>query len=332
MINKLIIKNFKSIKDLKLECKRINIFIGEPNVGKSNILEALGFLSWSGYLDHNTQLRHFVRIRNPQDLYYDNLLDEPIKIVCKIKDQKFEVDITFNRESFKCNILSSNASLYEYVGLNYDGNTISRRKKNPLELSAIKFYRFRKQEDFPDKTSSYLLPPHGSNLFAIVMSHKKLKQIMSDFFKTFGYKLVLRPQERMFEFQKMEDDIVTSFPYVLSSDTLQRIIFYTIAMESNKSSTLVFEEPESHAFPFYTKYLGERIAFDESNQYFIATHNPYLITSIIEKAKIDQISVFATYLKEYQTNVKSITGKNLSSLLDSDPFFNISMFLEGEGK
>jgi AAA15 family ATPase/GTPase len=35
------IHNFKSIADLKLEdCKRINLFIGYPNVGKSNVLEA----------------------------------------------------------------------------------------------------------------------------------------------------------------------------------------------------------------------------------------------------------------------------------------------------
>ncbi|UFH52929.1 AAA family ATPase [Spirosoma sp. KNUC1025] len=38
------IKNFKSIKDLRLDCKRVNIFIGRPNVGKSNILEGLGLL------------------------------------------------------------------------------------------------------------------------------------------------------------------------------------------------------------------------------------------------------------------------------------------------
>ena len=36
------IKRFKSIKHIVLkECKRINLLIGKPNVGKSNILEAL---------------------------------------------------------------------------------------------------------------------------------------------------------------------------------------------------------------------------------------------------------------------------------------------------
>lgn len=43
MIKSFGIKNFKSVKNLSLECKKVNLFIGEPNVGKSNIIEALGF-------------------------------------------------------------------------------------------------------------------------------------------------------------------------------------------------------------------------------------------------------------------------------------------------
>ena len=36
------INNFKSIKDVTLnDCRRINLFIGKPNVGKSNLLEAM---------------------------------------------------------------------------------------------------------------------------------------------------------------------------------------------------------------------------------------------------------------------------------------------------
>jgi AAA15 family ATPase/GTPase len=40
------ITNFKSIRDLRLEdCQRINLFIGYPNVGKSNLIEALSLFS-----------------------------------------------------------------------------------------------------------------------------------------------------------------------------------------------------------------------------------------------------------------------------------------------
>jgi hypothetical protein len=40
------IKNFKSIRHQRIEgCRRINVFIGYPNTGKSNILEALSVFS-----------------------------------------------------------------------------------------------------------------------------------------------------------------------------------------------------------------------------------------------------------------------------------------------
>ena len=151
---------------------------------------------------------------------------------------------------------------------------------------------------------------------------------MSSFFKDFGFNLVLRPQEKAFEIQKIVDGIIISYPYSLTSDTLQRVIFHSVALESNENSTLVFEEPESHAFPYYTKYLGERIAFDNKNQYFIATHNPYLLLSILEKAKIGEVRVFVTYFRDYRTRVVSLSENQLSELMDYDPFFNLNSFIE----
>ena len=53
MISNLEIKNYKSINQMELNCSRINVFIGEPNSGKSNILEALdlSFLSWMMHIN-----------------------------------------------------------------------------------------------------------------------------------------------------------------------------------------------------------------------------------------------------------------------------------------
>jgi len=45
VIEKLKIKTFRSIGDLEIDCRRVNVFIGEPNIGKSNILEVIGLLS-----------------------------------------------------------------------------------------------------------------------------------------------------------------------------------------------------------------------------------------------------------------------------------------------
>lgn len=44
-VNKLIVKNYKSLKDLSLEMKPFMVFIGPNNAGKSNIFDCLRFLS-----------------------------------------------------------------------------------------------------------------------------------------------------------------------------------------------------------------------------------------------------------------------------------------------
>ncbi|MBI3582851.1 MAG: hypothetical protein HY096_02735 [Nitrospinae bacterium] len=105
-----------------------------------------------------------------------------------------------------------------------------------------------------------------------------------------------------------------------------------MAIETNKGSTLIFEEPEAHAFPFYTKFLAERIAMDKSNQYFISTHNPYLLLSIIEKTPKDDIGVFIVYFENYQTKIRTLSIEQMAEIfdLDSSIFFNLDRFLEEE--
>jgi AAA15 family ATPase/GTPase len=71
MIGVLQITNFKSVRSLRLDCKRINVFIGEPNTGKSNILESLGLLSFAYYGRHGYPATRFVRHESPTNLFYD---------------------------------------------------------------------------------------------------------------------------------------------------------------------------------------------------------------------------------------------------------------------
>ena len=69
MIKTLEIKNFKSIKQLKLDCKRINILIGEPNTGRSNILETLGIFSYGAYSSVNA-FNNFVRFERMSNVFF----------------------------------------------------------------------------------------------------------------------------------------------------------------------------------------------------------------------------------------------------------------------
>lgn len=127
--------------------------------------------------------------------------------------------------------------------------------------------------------------------------------------------------------KEIEEEIY-SFPYFTISETFQRIIFLMLAMESNNDSILVFDEPEANTFPYYTKFIAEQITYDESNQFFISTHNPYFLSAIVEKAKIEDVAVYITYMDEqYQTQLKKIDDSQMGEVLDlsSDVFFNLDL-------
>jgi hypothetical protein len=322
MITKLSVSNFKSIRQLDIDCKKVNLFIGEPNTGKSNILETLALLSWSAR-GIGFDLADYVRFHTTPDIFYDRLLDEDINISVT-GEPTAGVQISFKRDKF---LFRGEPGSSPFVSMDYtdilEGSSYKMTRN-------IRFFRFKNIDKYDGNEAGNLRPPNGMNLFSVVYSSKKLREIMVEFFRKYGLKLVLKPQERQFELQKQADDLVFTFPYTLTSDTLRRIIFYTVAIVSNEESVLVFEEPESNAFPYYTKYLGERIALDQTNQFFIATHNPYLLSAIIEKGRKEDVQVFITYFKDFQTRVKPLAPDEVVELMDADPFFNLDRFIEEE--
>lgn len=327
---------------MELNCKRINIFIGEPNTGKSNILEAIGLLSHAEY----GHLSSFVRFESLLDIFYDRSLSDPISIIfdenaltIEFKDGCFVGNFLNSLQTPGAHPVKQNIHIFNY---DYSGNPRpnlsspgqiqwhmlnGERKK---VLAQFKYYRFSRKESFVNQSSDFLLPPQGDNLLHIILTKKDLRGVISTLFKKYGYRIVFKPPEGKIEVQKEQEDVIVSIPYALSSETLQRITFYLAAIYSNKNSIISFEEPEAHAFPYYMKYLAEKISMDRvNNQYFIATHNPYFLMSIIEKTPKEDIATFATYFEEYQTKVKPLTQEETENALSmgADLFFNIDQFL-----
>ncbi len=325
LFTELKISNFKSIKHLQLKTERINLFIGEPNAGKSNILETLGLCgAWgTGF----SNLRDFVRFGNITNLFYDDLTENAANIITE--HFSLQLIYEFDRLIIQEKESESKAEI-SYDGRYLDGYTVGEFNKIILpKLKTIKFYRFiQNRTDFPSSITSHLLPPDGANLFSIVYATKENRELMQQIVKDFGFQIVFKPQTKTFEIQKQINDIIISYPYVLTSDTLKHIVMYLFAIQSNKESTLVFEEPEGHVFPYYTRFLAEKIALDVQNQYFIATHNPYFLRAILEKAPKESVQVFVTYFENYETKVKKLPLKDIISILEEekDPFFNIRSY------
>ena len=82
MITRLQIDHFKSIESLDIECNRINIFIGEPNTGKSNILEAMAFFTFYDQFVGGSfeKLSSYIRFKDLSNLFTDGLLDHDVSL------------------------------------------------------------------------------------------------------------------------------------------------------------------------------------------------------------------------------------------------------------
>jgi AAA15 family ATPase/GTPase len=265
------ITNFKSIKNLEINCGRINVFIGEPNTGKSNILEALGLMSFFMF-GNQRDIQDFVRNERISNLFYDEIIEIPVEIIY----ESLRTEITFSKSQLQGQLRPNTESFNWQASIQGDySNIISQGKPDNWRDFPIKYYKFVDQIDYTQDSVDFLLPSKGRNLVSLILTNKKIKKFIDETLRTYGLRIVIKPQENKIEIIKLLEDILISYPYSLLSDTLKRIVFHMAAILSNNNSVLVFEEPESHAFPYHTKYLAEKIALDNTNKYFIATHNPY---------------------------------------------------------
>lgn len=382
------IQNFKSIKDVTLHPRRVNLIIGEPNVGKSNLLEAMTLLGGITYEQTGKFMGSFIRYEEPRQLFYDNLVGNTIKVETdkdvaillfdsKVKQFKYLFsDSSFYKELARDTKIAAEENWFsvkeEFVAMrnaprNFreitDSKYSSRAKfiRTEFDNHGITVIRIDNDDDrrifqlisnadMPPKPYSfhrntpvnndsgddYLSPPNGNNLVEVIQTLPKLRKEIAAMFERYGQKLQLRMDERRIEIIKDQDGIIYSYPYSSVADTLQRIIFYLAAIESNDDAVLLFEEPEAHSFPVYVSKLGRRIVESTNNQFFIDTHSPYLVDEILETMLTDdeqagQLAIFAAYYEDHQTKVHQLSDEEIRSIRNDsiDVFYNMKRFTTG---
>jgi AAA15 family ATPase/GTPase len=319
MIGPIHIRNYKSIREVRFEAKRVNLFIGEPNTGKSNIIESLALLSDVRF-DCKTFCEIF-RFRTIADLFYDQQVESGLYIdagerSCSFKFEKgrFEFTYRFKDDPVRTVYMDQRAQFSNWVAA----------------PEGVRFYRFKEQGQLNYPEYGSLLPPFGQNLVSILYTNKDLRRRVSDLFRSRDFRLEIKPVEMQLMLAKSVDDELYSFPYESISETWRRIVFFMAVLETNQNSTILFDEPEANTFPFYTTYLAESIALDESNQFFVTTHNPYILGSIVGKTPAKDLAVFVTSMENFTTKLKSISSKGLSKILDYGPdaFMNLDKLTE----
>ena len=374
-ITTLRIQHFKSIKDVEMKPRRVNIIIGEPNVGKSNILEAMSLLG-GVFFDGDKFMEGQIRYETIRNLFYDNDWSQEITVTgegvgaARLRKVGEQVQVVFGDGEMRRLSLDGvkreidevmkgvfaaialeekggqNSKSQALVSFEYrnhwksfvtnDGSLNLKEWSYPKASIFVKKYTFQMQTPV-GKTydESYLRPPSGDNLLEIIATAPSaFRKVVGQFFAPFGYNMVLRPQDGKLEIQKTVDGVAFAVPYSLIADTLQRLIFYLAAIESNTDSVLLFEEPEAHSHPEYVAQLGRRIVESRDNQFFVATHSPYLITEILEEMLTNdelmpELTMFAAYYEDYQTKVRQLSDEDILNIRRDglDVFYNMNRFI-----
>ncbi|RTQ46065.1 hypothetical protein EJV47_23210 [Hymenobacter gummosus] len=379
-INTLRIQNFKSIKDVTLQPRRVNLIIGPPNVGKSNILEAMSLLGGIVYEQTDKFMGSFIRYEELRHIFYNNIMTNTIKIYTEkqkvllgvkpydsriiylnvdehTQDEFFartklprvalpeQVDRSllsnFFEETQRLRYDFSEQIQYAYSEIDESGAYKVPGSPDSVVLSTtpknswpIKPYLFSHNTDISkDYGYIFLAPPKGGNLISIIQSSALLRREIARMLKPSGQQLLLRMNDRSLEVIKDFDGLIISHPYSSIADTLQRIIFYLAAIESNDDAVILFEEPEAHSYPQYVSMLGQRIVESQNNQFFVATHSPYLVTEILEQMTRNdtldtELAIFVAYYEDYQTKVRQLTNEEVRTIRNDavDVFINMDRF------
>ena len=349
------IKNFKSIRHQKIEgCKRINVFIGYPNVGKSNILEALSLFGLLEGCDGNKiELKDLVRFHYLSQLFFNGDITSDIEIVIndffvtEIKHLEVGCSLRiFSKEKEKSTIAPIVPGSDEKKG---DIVLLSAHLNDPfqIELSKssatqtvwakqieqVKRYSFSPSPVGKTKASlNYLSIPSGDNISKVIFSLPDLKKAIIELLKSDGLSIANSSAPNLNLIKTLPDGSHFILEYEMVADTLQRLIFHKTAILSNQNSVLLFEEPEAHMFaPYISKFVNDILYDKNNNQFFLTTHSPIVLNDLMDNLEKEELAIYiVSYEKETgETKIDRMTEQDMHDAYQfgNDFFMNIDQFI-----
>lgn len=241
MIGPVHIRNYKSIRELKFDAKRVNLFIGGPNTGKSTVLDALAFLA-KGTLNN---LAEIFRFKTISDLFSDQKVSNELNV----KAGNWEFSLKFNGTNFQGHFLQTlnPASQIPKASLEMDYKGL-RSWSEPN--TPLRYYRFKPLDPFPNAQPGPLNPPFGDNLVAVLLSNEELHQRIRTLIRSSGFRLQVKPADNELFVAKEVDDELYSYPWTAFSETLRRVIFLWLFWKRIKMRACYLTNPRPIHFLF----------------------------------------------------------------------------------
>jgi predicted ATPase len=344
MIDYLEIKGFKSIKEMRLDLKPINILIGSNGAGKSNFISFFKLIN----AIFNSRLQKYILEENADNILHFGRKNTEILTGKLI----FTKDGIYNNAYYFTLAQKKTGGLYidsEGSGYNVsiDNNTHNYFYEHDLEESYYATANYKRHEILQNYISSLrvfhfhdtsntsflrrecalndnlYLKQDGRNLPAILyllkQNHPKIfnrieKTIQS--IAPYIEKFLLEPKRLIGQEEEIElrwvdkGDAESSFSaYQLSDGTLRFIALAALLMQPNPPSVIIIDEPELGLHPFAINKLAGMIqAASSKSQIIVATQSPGLISNFSP----ENVIVIDRDEKENQTVFNRLTSESLS--------------------
>lgn len=330
MIKHVKIRNYKSVQSLDLDCKRYNVFIGDTSTGKSNILEALSLFSQNNLRSTQQGSRRsyderIIRYERLSELFTNKDTTEAIEVEADAMTVRGEYLPEADLFHFAYKDLAEAEALYKFQPA---GNQVDFVNGKLID-TPFRRYQYDGNVKFGPLTYPHLAPSDGNNLSAVLL---KTPELLAEIGEIMAAKDIALSIDRDTYGISQRVDITPNVAVHLSwstiSETIRRYVFLYTAIRSNQHTVLLLDEPEQNTFPFYTAHIAEIMAREKTNQYFITTHNQYLLSALLDKAPAEDIQVFATFRKDRYTEVRPIPMAELQELMQYDLFLNLDKLAE----
>lgn len=366
IIRSIEIKNYKGFDHLKIYCEEFNIIIGENNIGKSSIFEAL--LLWKQCYDcvtlskqtgfykdsNNKYLRYedleFLRLTSDRDLFNEYILgNKAISIIVELEYKSTTYELGFE---ITCSDKPGNV----YFRINYVDSLEFRRFANDFEgkvSDAIYIHKTQpialipSKEPYMNKAQVRRKIVRGKSYEVLRnkmnSSEKLLRKIESDIRTVFDDKTIKLSTKstNSDEYINLQVEIQGKSKelHLQGSGFLQIVeIFSSIEFFDGALNIILLDEPDSHIHvQLLLNLINTLKRQSEHNQIFIISHNEKFVDYSFDKGKLfflnSEVKNESKKLVPLNDNLKLYVKKELGSIISNlDEFGSVEKLVFVEGK
>lgn len=311
MIDKMHIHALKSIKDMTVNCSKMNLFVGTNSSGKSTFIQAILLAAQNGIekMGLNGKLISLGEYREVRN-YYMNNHSIKIEVWQDNKNEPTWIEFVENKEDETYNIITSEGEDYviidDLLDSDYDGNLpltseigfhyLSCHRigvRDIYEKNMINDYDFGIDGQY---ALSYLLKKEGNNIDDKLfvkrdhLTNSLLDQVNYWLNYIVGMTLSIIDLKKTNYLQvkynnnpaNMSSEILYSRPINVGSGVSYLISILITCLASDENDIMIIENPEIHLHPKAQSRLCEFLYFicKANRQLFVETHSDHIFNGV----------------------------------------------------